>query len=172
VRYTAALALSFAGDPKAAQPLSVDLDKRFPEATNAQLNFLPTLRAALALAQRKPSDAIGALKPIAPYEMGRMGNYTWTAMYPIFVRGQAYLALHQGQQAAAEFQKILDHRGIVLNQPIGALAHLGLARSYALQSDAVNAQAAYQDFLHLWMEADPNIPLLIAAKSENANLHH
>jgi tetratricopeptide (TPR) repeat protein len=91
-------------------------------------------------------------------------------MYPAYVRGEAYLALHQGPQAAAEYQKILEHRGIVLNCLNGALAHLGLARAYVLQGDTVKAKAAYQDFLTLWKDADPDIPILIAAKEEYAKL--
>ena len=92
-------------------------------------------------------------------------------MYPVFIRGEAYLAAHQGPEAAAEFQKILDHRGIVVNSAMGALAHLGLARAYVLQGDTVKAKAAYQDFLTLWKDADPDIPILIAAKSEYAKLY-
>jgi predicted Zn-dependent protease len=91
-------------------------------------------------------------------------------LYPAFVRGEAYLAAHQGSEAAAEFQKILDHRGIVLNEPIGALAHLGLARAYALQDDTAQARAAYQDFLTFWKDADPDIPILKQAKAEFAKL--
>jgi ATP/maltotriose-dependent transcriptional regulator MalT len=91
-------------------------------------------------------------------------------LYPVFVRGEAYLAAHQGNEAAAEFQKILDHRGIVLNQPIGALAHLGLARANTMRGDTVKAKAAYQDFLTLWKDADPDIPILKQAKAEYAKL--
>jgi ATP/maltotriose-dependent transcriptional regulator MalT len=91
-------------------------------------------------------------------------------MYPVFVRGEAYLAARQGGEAAAEFQKILDHRGTVVNQPIGVLAHLGLARAYVLQGDTPNARAKYQDFFTLWKDADPDIPVLIAAKAEYAKL--
>jgi eukaryotic-like serine/threonine-protein kinase len=96
--------------------------------------------------------------------------YGWTAVYPVFVRGETYLAAHQGSEAAAEFQKILDHRGIVVNEPIGALAHLGLARAYVLQDDTAKARAAYQDFLGLWQNADADIPVLVAAKAEYAKL--
>jgi hypothetical protein len=91
-------------------------------------------------------------------------------MFPVFVRGEAYLAAHKGSEAAAEFQKILDHRGLVLNQPIGALAHLGLGRAHLLQGDTVKAKAAYQDFLSLWKDADPDIPVLQKAKTEYAKL--
>ena len=92
-------------------------------------------------------------------------------LYPPYVRGQAYLAAHQGTEAAVEFQKILDHRGIVQNSPVGVVAHLGLARAYALKSDGAKAKAAYQDFFTLWKDADPDIPVLIIAKSEYAKLH-
>ena len=92
-------------------------------------------------------------------------------MYPVFIRGEAYLAAHQGPEAAAEFQKILDHRGIVVNSAMGALAHLGLARAYAMQGDTAKAKSAYKDFLTLWKDADPDIPILIAAKAEYAKLH-
>ena len=170
VQYSAALALAYAGDDKQAQALTADLGKRFPEATIQQFNFLPTLRAKLALNKRNASQAIEGLAPAAPYELGSHGNYGWTALFPVYVRGEAYLATHQGSEAAAEFQKILDHRGIVLNEPIGALAHLQLGRAYAMQGDTTKAKAAYQDFLTLWKEADPDIPILIAAKSEYAKL--
>jgi hypothetical protein len=91
-------------------------------------------------------------------------------MYPIFIRGQAYLDLRQGKEAAAEFQKFLDHRGVVVNYPLAALSRLGLARAYTLQGDTVKARAAYQDFLTLWKDADPDIPILKHAKSEYAKL--
>jgi len=91
-------------------------------------------------------------------------------MYPVYVRGQAYLLAHQGKEAAAEFQKIIDHRGIVLNEPIGALAHLQLGRAYAMQGDTAKSRAAYQDFLTLWKDADPDIPILKQAKAEYAKL--
>ena len=170
VQYSAALALAYAGDDKQAQALTADLEKRFPEATIQQFNFLPTLRAKLALNKRNASQAIEGLAPAAPYELGSHGNYGWTALFPVYVRGEAYLATHQGTEAAAEFQKILDHRGIVLNSPIGALAHLQIGRAYALQGDTAKAKAAYQDFLTLWKDADPDIPILIAAKAEYAKL--
>jgi len=96
--------------------------------------------------------------------------YNWPDLYPVYVRGEGYLAAHQGKEAAAEFQKILNHRGIVLNEPIGALAHLQLGRAYVLQGDAAKARAAYQDFLTLWKDADPDIPILKQAKAEYAKL--
>jgi eukaryotic-like serine/threonine-protein kinase len=107
-----------------------------------------------------------------PFELGRTTycSYGWNALYPVYVRGEAYLDAHQGNEAAAEFQKILDHRGIVLNEPIGALAHLGLGRAYAMIGDTAKAKAAYQDFLALWKDADLDIPILKEAKAEYAKL--
>ena len=131
---------------------------------------LLTTRAKLALNKRNTSGAIESLTGAAPYELGRSGNSGWTALYPVYVRGEAYLAAHQGSEAAAEFQKILDHRGIVLNSPIGALAHLQIGRADVIQGDIVKAKAAYQDFLALWKDADPNIPVLKQAKAEYAKL--
>jgi tetratricopeptide (TPR) repeat protein len=173
VQYSAALALAYAGDEGRAQALTDDLGKRFSESTIVQFNYLPTLRAKLAVSRGNISEAIESLRTAAPYELGVQSGhsiYGWTAAYPVFVRGETYLAAHQGGEAAAEFQKILDHRGIVVNEPIGALAHLGLARAYAMQGDTVKAKAAYQDFLTLWKDADPDIPVLIAAKAEYAKL--
>ncbi len=128
--------------------------------------------AQLALDRNEASKVIEALQGAAPYELGRPGYRAFLApaLHPVYVRREAYLAAHQGSEAAAEFQKILDHRGVVLNEPIGALAPLGLARAYAMQGDSAKARAAYQDFLTLWKEADPNIPILREAKGEYAKL--
>ena len=167
VQYGAALALAYAGDDGRAKALTDDLGKRFPEDTIVLFNYLPTLHAQHALTQNDPSKAIEVLQAAAPYELGNVGNI---ALYPVYLRGKAYLAAHQGIEAAAEFQKILDHRGIVINEPIGALAHLQLARAYAMQGDTAKAKAEYQDFLTLWKDADPDIPILIAAKAEYAKL--
>jgi len=170
-QFSAALAFAYAGDDTQAKALTADLVKRFPESTMMQINFLPTLRAKLALNKRNVSEAIESLTASAPYELGRSGSSGWTAMYPVYVRGEAYLAAHQGSEAAAEFQKILDHRGVVLNSPIGALAHLQIGRAYAIRGNTAKADVAYQDFLTLWKDADPDIPVLIAAKAEYAKLH-
>jgi ATP/maltotriose-dependent transcriptional regulator MalT len=173
IDYGVALALAYAGDGGRAQALADDLDKRFPEDTIVQLNYLPTLRARLALNHGRPQQAVDSLAAAAPYELGlpSLSLYNWPNLYPVYVRGEAYLAEQRGSQAAAEFQKIIDHRGIVLNEPIGALAHLGLARAYAMQGDTAKAKAAYQDFLKLWKDADRDVPILIAAKAEYAKLH-
>lgn len=167
VQYEAALALALAGDAGRTQALADDLGKRFPEDTIVQFNFLPTLHAQLSLSRDDTAKAVEILLAVGPYELGNVGN---TALYPIYVRGEAYLAAHKGSKAAAEFQKILDHRGVVVNGPIGALAHLQIGRAYAIQGDAPKAKAAYQDFLTLWKDADPDIPILLAAKAEYAKL--
>jgi eukaryotic-like serine/threonine-protein kinase len=172
VQYGAALAFAYAGDDGRALALADDLNKRFPEDTLVQSNFLPVLRAKVALIRGNGSEAIEILRVATAHELGvtTASTFGWTGMRPVFVRGEAYLAARQGGEAASEFQKILDHRGIVVNEPIGALAHLGLARAYVLQGDTAKAKAAYQDFLTLWKDADPEIPILIAAKSESASL--
>jgi eukaryotic-like serine/threonine-protein kinase len=172
VQYGAALAMAYAGSDRQAQVLTDDLGKRFPEDTAVQFNYLPTIRAKLSVRRGNALEALDSLRTAAPYDLGMptSGAYSWAALYPVFVRGEAYLAAHQGSEAAAEFQKILDHRGIVLNEPIGALAHLQIGRAYAMQGDTVKAKAAYQDFLTLWKDADPDIPVLKQAKAEFAKL--
>jgi eukaryotic-like serine/threonine-protein kinase len=170
VQFSAALALAYVGDDKQAQGLTTDLAKRFPESTITQFKFLPTLRAKVALNKGNASEAIESLTTAAPYELGVSGSYWWTALFPVYVRGEVYLATHQGAEAAAEFQKIIDHRGIVLNSPIGALAHLQIGRAYAMQGDTAKAKMTYQDFLTLWKDADPDIPILKQAKVEYAKL--
>ncbi len=172
VQYGAALALEYAGDNVRAQSLGDDLAKRFPEDTIVQFNFLPTLRAKLAVGRGNASEGIERLKTATPYELGQTtaSTYGWTALYPVFVRGEAYLAAHQGNEAATQFQKILDHPGIVLYEPIAALAHLQIGRAFAMQGDTAKAKAAYRDFLTLWKDADPDVPIFIAAKAEYAKL--
>jgi tetratricopeptide (TPR) repeat protein len=165
VMYGTALALALAGGSAQAQALADGLAKGFPEDTIVQFNYLPTLRAQLALSRNDASKAIEVLQAAVPYELG-----SYCALYPAYVRGQAYLAAHQGSEATAEFQKILTHRGIVVYDPIGALARLGLARAYDLQGDTAKARAAYQDFLTLWKDADADIPIFIAAQAEYAKL--
>lgn len=171
-RYAAALAFAYERDVSQAQALAEDMVKSFSRDTLVQVNYLPTLRAKLALLHSNPKQALDILTLATPYELGlpSLSLYNWPNMYPVYVRGEAYLAAHQGREAAAEFQKILDHRGIVLNEPIGALAHLQLGRAYAMQGDTIKARTAYQDFLTLWKDADPDIPILIAAKAEYAKL--
>jgi eukaryotic-like serine/threonine-protein kinase len=143
------------------------LGKRFPEDTIVQFNYLPTLRAKIAVNRGKAAYAIENLRAAAPYELGDVGP---TSLYPIYVRGEAYLAAHHGSTAAAEFQKILTHPGVVFNEPIGALAHLQIGRAYAMAGHTAKAKSAYQDFLGLWKDADPDIPMLKQAKTEYAKL--
>jgi eukaryotic-like serine/threonine-protein kinase len=172
VQYGNALTFAYSGDEGRAQSLTDDLAKRFPEDTIVQFNYLPTLRAKLALNRGSGSEAIEILRTAAPNELGQTtsGTYGWTALYPVYVRGEAYLAARQGSDAANEFQKILDHRGIIVNEAIGALAYLQIGRACAMQGDTAKAKRAYQDFLALWKDADPDIPVFIAAKAEYAKL--
>ena len=168
--YAVVLALAYTGDE--SQGLADNFNESFPENTVVQFNYLPTLRAKLALNHANPQQALDALEVAAPYELGlpTLWFYNWPNSYPVYVRGEAYLAAHRGNEAAAEFQKILDHRGVVFNEPIGALAHLQLGRAYAMQGDTAKSRTAYQDFLTLWKDADPDIPILVAAKAESAKL--
>jgi DNA-binding winged helix-turn-helix (wHTH) protein/tetratricopeptide (TPR) repeat protein len=159
----AALALARAGDTTGAEKLVVE--KSFP----LDSYWLPTIRAALALERKDPNRAIELLKETSTIELTLPSNFT-ILLCPPYMRGEAYLMLHDGNRAEMEFQKFIDHRGLVGNFPWGALARLGLARAYALQGDTAKAKAAYQDFLTLWKDADPDIPILIAAKSEYAKL--
>lgn len=126
------------------------------------------MRATIALARKQPHEAAAALRNVS-YELGSPPN-GGLFLYPTYIRGAAYLAAHQGKEAAAEFQKILDHRGIVLNCPLGSLAHLQIARAYSIQGDTSSARKAYQDFLALWQHADSDIPIYKQAKAEYARL--
>ena len=170
--YAVALAFAYTGDAQRAQALTDSLGKAFPEDTIAQFNYLPALRAKLALLRESPQEALHFLEAAAPYELGlpASGLYNWPNLYPVYVRGEAHIAAHQGREAAAEFQKILYHRGIVLNEPIGVLAQMQFGRACALQGNTTKARAAYQDFLTLWKDADPDIPILKQAKAEYAKL--
>jgi len=165
VQFAAALALAFAGDTARAQTLADDLDKQFPESTVVQFNYLPAIRAQLAMNRGDNAKAVDQLQAALPYELGASGG-----LYVIYVRGAAYLAAQQGNKATAEFQKILDHRGIVGNELIGALAHLQMGRACAMSGETAKARAAYQNFLTLWKDADADIPILITAKAEHAKL--
>ena len=164
-QYGAGMALGFAGDSPRAEALANYLAEQFSEDTAVQYCYLPTIRALLALNRKDSSKAIELLQVASPYELGTAGG-----LYPVYVRGEAYLVARQSSEAATEFQKILDHRGIVQNEPIGALAHLGLARAYAMSVDTAKARAAYENFLALWKDADPALHILKEAKAEYAKL--
>jgi eukaryotic-like serine/threonine-protein kinase len=177
----AALAFAMAGDIKRAEGLVRDLNKHYPLDTQMQSLWLPAIQAQLSMDRRNPAQALNALQAALPIELGSIGFISQSScLYHAYSRGEAYLAAGQGSSAAAEFQKILDHNGIVGNCWTGALAHLGLARANALQArtsqgadaDAarVRALAAYKDFLTLWKDADPDIPILKQAKAEYAKL--
>jgi len=177
----AALAYAMAGDRGKAESLAQDLGKRLPLNTQMQSLWLPAIQAQLALDRKNPTAALTALQAASPIELGQIAfALNLSCLYPMFVRGEAYLGAGQGSAAAAEFRKILDHSGIVWNCWTGALAHLGLARANALEArtsqgadaDAarVRALAAYKDFLTLWKDADPDIPILKEAKAEYAKL--
>jgi DNA-binding winged helix-turn-helix (wHTH) protein/tetratricopeptide (TPR) repeat protein len=168
VRGITALSLALAGETTKSRELASDLNQRFRENTFVQFSYLSAIRAALALHQGKPEEAIEGLRAASPYELGAPGN--GTRMMPVYVRGEAYLAAHQGAEAATEFQKIVDNRGLVANDPVGALAQLGLGRAYNIQGDTARARAAYQNFLTIWKDADPNIPILKQANAEYAKL--
>jgi len=167
----AALAYALAGDTARAQLLADDLGSRFPQDTVVQSVWLPTIRAQIETSRQNGTRSIELLRAAKPYELGMLtGSATNSCLYPMYVRAEAFLSAQQGAAAAVEFQKILDHRGLLWNCATGALAYLGLARAYALQDDTAKAHAAYQDFLTLWKDADPDIPVLIAAKAEYAKL--
>ena len=184
--------LARAGDSARALAMADDLNKEHPLDTLLNGYWLPTIRAAVEIGRNDPSKAIGLLQPAAPYELGTPIASLTVVLYPVCVRGEAYLRARQGSQAAAEFQKIIDNPGIVGNSALGALARLGLGRAYALhasvgagvapaqterpqaaplQQDApAKARTAYQDFFALWKDADPDIPILKQAKAEYAKL--
>ena len=174
VRNMAALALARAGDTSGAERLVADLDREFPLDTIVQNYWLPTIRAAIALERKDPNRAVELLKQASTVELGQPTQIE-VYLCPAYLRGEAYLMLHNGSAAAAEFQKFIDHYGLVMNFPWGALARLGLARAYALQAETDpaardKARAAYQSFLTLWKDADPDITVLIQAKNEYRRL--
>jgi tetratricopeptide (TPR) repeat protein len=167
VQFVAALSLAMVGDKDKAVEFADSLKSRFPDDTIVKFNYLPTIYAQIALNDSDPSRAIEFLRAAMPYELGLAGtsNYS-TYLYPVFVRGQAYLAAHQGALAAVEFQKILNWPGVVSNEPIGALALLGLARAHAISGETKDARTSYNSFLTLWKNADSGFPFLSAVQAE------
>ena len=174
VEYAAGLALAFSGDSSRSEALAGDLEKRFPEDTFVKFTYVPVLRALAALGRGKPADSVERLQIALRYELAANGlNFSHCylgGLHSAYVRGEAFIAARRYAEAAAEFQKILDHRGIVGLDPIGALAHLQLGRVFALSGDKAKAKAAYEAFLALWKDADPDIPILKSAKAEYARL--
>ncbi len=171
VESLAAVVLSSAGDTSQATNLADDLAKRFPLHTIVNSYWLPIIRAQIALNGNHPQDAVDRLQPVVPLELAQtLSTQGPGCLYPIYLRGEAYLEADHSADALREFQKFLDHRGITLNCANGALAHLQLGRAYAMAGDAAKAKAAYNDFLTLWKDADPDIPILKQAKAEYAKL--
>lgn len=168
----AALVLARAGDITRAQTLADSLEKRFPQ--NSELNgyWLPSIRAAIGLDRGNPAETLKTLEPALPYESAypRPQLEGGSLIFPAYLRGQAYLLLHRGSEAAGEFQKFIDQRALVVNCPLGALAHFWLGRARALEGNEAAARESYQKFFTLWKDADPDTPILIAAKSEYAKL--
>ncbi len=169
IKVTAALALARSRDAAGANAILQELEKKYPTHTMLKFYWLPTIRAVLDLNRGNSSQALADLQPAAPYELGLAANLI-SNMYPVYVRGQAYLLAHDGRAAAAEFQKMLDHKGVLQNFVIAALVRLQIGRAYAMAGDTAKARAAYQDFLTLWKDADPDIPILKEAKAEYMNL--
>jgi tetratricopeptide (TPR) repeat protein len=173
VEYAAGLALALSGGSPRSEALAGDLEKRFPEDTFVKFTYVPVLRALTALERGTPTDAVERLQAARRYELAVNGlnfNHFLGGLHSAYVRGAALIAAHQYDEAAAEFQKILDHRGIVGADPIGALAHLQLGRVFALSGDKTKAKAAYEAFLALWKDADADIAILKSAKAEYARL--
>jgi Tfp pilus assembly protein PilF/predicted Ser/Thr protein kinase len=170
VKMLSALTLARAGEAARAEQIAEELAKS--NSLNTLLNsyWLASIRAAIQLDRKNPERAIELLQPAATYDLGYNDSLQLATMYPVFIRGEAYLGAQESAAAVAEFQKFLDHRGVGVSFPLGALARLGLARAYALQGDSAKAKAAYQDFLTLWKDADPDIPILKQAKAEYGNL--
>jgi predicted Zn-dependent protease len=170
VRVLGALTLARVGDTTRAKTMTTALEKSEPLNTVLKVYWLPSLKAAIELSAGNSDQALVFLEAAAPYELGEPPPMQLGTLYPAYLRGQAYLSTHSGAAASREFQKILDHRGLVLNFPLAALAHLGLARAYVLSGDIAKARAAYQGLFALWKDADPAIPILKQAKAEYAKL--
>jgi tetratricopeptide (TPR) repeat protein len=170
VKLLSALTLARCGEAGRAKAIAGELEKSYPSQTILKVYWLPTIKAAIELDANNSALALVSLEAAAPYELGGPSQFQLGTLYPAYIRGQAYLAAHNGTAAAAEFQKFLDHRGIVINFPLGALAHLGLARAYSMAGDTAKAKSAYQDFFLIWKDADPDIPILKEAKAEYAKL--
>jgi len=154
--------------------LADHLETEFPEDTSVRFSYLPVVHSIVALNHHDPARAIAALEPAIPYELGAPRCSVvmfFGALYPVLFRGEAYLAGHKGPEAAREYQKLLDHRGPMIGDAVAVLAQLGLARSYALSGDASNARNQYREFLALWKDADPDLPLLHQARAELASLN-
>jgi len=170
VKLFAALTLSRVSEAARAKAIVEELERSYPSDTMLKVYWLPTVKAAIELSANNPNQALVFLEAAAPFELGAPPQFQLGTMYPAYIRGQAQLMARNGAAAASEFKKFLDHRGITINYPLGALAHLGLARAYTLSGDTAKAKTAYQDFFARWKDADPDIPILKEAKAEYAKL--
>ena len=174
VEFAAGFALALSGDSSRSGALTGDLEKRFPEDTFAKFTYVPILRAFAGLRRGRPAESVELLEIARRYELAPNGlafnGYYLGGLHSAYVRGEALVAAHRHAEAAAEFQKIIKYRGFLFNDPPGALPYLQLARAYAMQGDAPKARAAYQDFLTLWKDADPDIPMYKQAKAEYAKV--
>ena len=173
VSYAAAFALALTGDLSRSQAILKDLEARFPQDTTVNISYLPALRGLIALQQGKPADALQRLEPALSNEFALPGTAffaSFGSLYPAYVRGLTYLAARDPAAAAVEFRKIISRRGLVMEDPVGAVARLQLARALAASGDTAGARAAYQDFLTLWKGADPDVPILKQAQAEMAQL--
>ncbi len=167
----AGLAFARAGDIAGAEQQADHLNQEFPLDTLVQNYWIPAIRASIELDRKNAGRAIALLQPALPYELADPPPFSAGTIYPAYLRGQAYLAAGEGSEAAAEFQKIIDHPGVIVNFPLGALTHLGLARARALSGDVGAARTAYQDFFAVWKDADPDVPVLKQARSEYEKLN-
>jgi DNA-binding winged helix-turn-helix (wHTH) protein/tetratricopeptide (TPR) repeat protein len=173
IEYGTALAFAAAGDSARALAMANDLEQHFPEDTSVHSSYLPVIRALVALHERAPDRAVQALQMASPFELGTPRSWLqgfFGALYPVYVRGEAYLANHQGSEAAAEFRKVVDHRGLSISDPIGAVAWLQLGRAYASIHETAKAKVAYRHFLDIWKDADPELPLFKQARAESLHL--
>jgi serine/threonine protein kinase/predicted Zn-dependent protease len=173
IEYSAAFALALSGDLSASEKLAGDLDKRFPEDTIVQFQYLPVIRALLALAHKDASSALEHLEPALPYDAAMPGTAfvaKFGGLYPAYVRGEAYMAAQRAPDAVSEFQKVIDRRGVVFADPVGVLARLQMARAYVLAGDPARAKTVYQNFLDAWKNADADVPVLVQARAEYAKL--
>jgi ATP/maltotriose-dependent transcriptional regulator MalT len=170
VRSVAALTLARTGDAAHARKIADSIDKDFPQNTTVQGYWLPCINAAIALSGHNSGKAVETLQTALSFELGQSQPFFIGMMYPAYLRGEAYLESNHAKEAVAEFQKIVDHPGVVVNYPLGALAYVGLARAYALQGDLANSRTALDHFLLLWKDADADIPILRRVKAERHKL--
>ena len=173
VSYGPAAALALAGESRQAESLAADLESNYPEDTSVRFNYLPVIRAILALRHSDPAKAIEILEIASPYELGTPRSACtgyFGSLYPILIRGEAYLAAHKGAEAEREFQKLIDHRGIMIGDSVSSLAHYGLARSYVLSGETAKAREQFKLALDTWKYADSDLPILHEVKAQYANL--